>query len=970
MDQAPWTRRTRSARSRRRACLAATLEALEGRTLLAASLLKVINPVNTVPAEIAGAGGAAYFVNDLPGGRAELEVKSAAGVTVLKDVPAPVGNTGSPDAIYDLTPAGTKLFFVVSPGPGNDRQIWVTDGTKTGTSELKDPHLDPIAVYPNIVHLTAVGGELFFTVKSGSPLGLSEYALWKSDGTVKGTVKVAPAANAGYGYSSSYADDMVSHGGTLYFSLGNQLLETDGGVPTVVTTIGTAQSISNLTDAGSLLYFTADDSSGGLHLYASDGTASGTRKLQDYQAAGSNSYAPSVGDMTAAGSRLFFAVDDPAHGSSLWQSDGTVAGTTLLKTLSDPPPPNQQGPNGDSMYTFASPILAPTAVGGRLFFVTQSASTGAALWVSDGTAAGTTRLASIQPAQLVHGLGSYLAPGQFAAFNGLLYFANSDRAHGMELWQSDGSVAGTHIVGDLVPGRAGSYPGKLTETGGTLYFSGATAGGRSAVWASDGTAAGTKVAVRVGPEITSDAFPGPIASTSALAGGTLFFAANDGTHGTALWRSDGTRAGTRMVKVLTPGPYASYPGNFTAVGGRVFFTPSASGNSTESLWVSDGTAGGTRELDTFGSVLAPTAFDGKLAFLASSPSGTTLALWTSDGTARGTKLVKSFPDSSAYGTMASGSMVALGGTLYLVDPGKRGAQDSSSLWVSDGTTAGTRPLEAKPAFSGADNLVVDQGRVYFTADPSAPAVWVTDGTAAGTKQLASLGPDATAVSLLLAAGPRLFIEASSSSKPEEQLYAVDPATGGTVLLHSFANVSAITKPFALANGHMAVGFQSSGGTFRTWLSDGTAAGTVLAPIGAAVPVGAFGGRLFLAGIQGTSTTGLWQSDGTAAGTMPLQGLTPVASAGSFVPMAALRGRLIVADGGRLMSVTLPPLPATAHPAPAPIPEPVLTPREAARERRLARIEAIRERRIQRLKDARARWIARIEHRREHHPSGL
>jgi ELWxxDGT repeat protein len=55
--------------------------------------------------------------------------------------------------------------------------------------------------------------------------------------------------------------------------------------------------------------------------------------------------------------------------------------------------------------------------------------------------------------------------------NGTLDFSVNDRTHSHELWQGDGSVAGTSLVRDIFSGSAGSNPNFLTNVNGTLYFS-------------------------------------------------------------------------------------------------------------------------------------------------------------------------------------------------------------------------------------------------------------------------------------------------------------------------------------------------------------------------------------------------------------------------------------------------------------------------------------------------------------------
>ena len=88
--------------------------------------------------------------------------------------------------------------------------------------------------------------------------------------------------------------------------------------------------------------------------------------------------------LAAVGRTLFFAADDGIHGEELWKSDGTAAGTVLVKNINP------------TDFAYAGP-RSLTAVGGRLFFTADDGTHGRELWMSDGSRAGTVLVKNINP---------------------------------------------------------------------------------------------------------------------------------------------------------------------------------------------------------------------------------------------------------------------------------------------------------------------------------------------------------------------------------------------------------------------------------------------------------------------------------------------------------------------------------------------------------------------------------------------
>jgi ELWxxDGT repeat protein len=631
--------------------------------------------------------------------------------------------------------------------------------------------------------------------------------------------------------------------------------------PTLLKDINTSPAGSQpeqFAELNGALYFMAN-SAAGRELYRTDGTAAGASLVKDISPR-TDFLPPNLPDrMVAAGNLLFFRKDDGVHGTELWKSDGTAAGTVLVKDINPGP------------ASSPTTLFTPVAVNGVLYFNASEGKNGHELWKSDGTAAGTVLVKDVTPGAS----GSDLT--NLTAFNGRLYFIK--RSSGSrQLWQSDGTAAGTVLVKELAAGLPGLESTELAEANGVLYFGLINGPGASdALWRSDGTEAGTykvKDLVTGKQSPVSNSLSAPVNS-----GGTLYF-----THlSQGLWKSDGTAAGTVLVRGF-PFPNERADGSsLAAFPGGVYFSAFTNATGSE-LWKSDGTAAGTimvKDLNPGTGHSFPThltLLNGKLYFdITTSFNSLDRQLWSSDGTAAGTQLVKAIPSSltaSPYQRWA-----VFNNHLYF---GASDATHGYELWKSDGTTAGTAMVSDIHAGSYGSELAgyaESGGKLFFTATEqgaffdgaTASMLFGTDGTPEGTASVHQVNVPGSLASGygLTSVSPNLFFYVSSSG-----LYKTNGTAGSQSLVKSFRYT-----PSQLASVNGTLYFVAEDGTYgeELWKSDGTPAGTVLVKDinpsqGFFLYSGTVGlnGLLFFRVDDGTHGMDLWRSDGTAAGTFLLK----------------------------------------------------------------------------------------------------
>jgi len=411
------------------------------------------------PSNFTNAGDTLYFsASDITHGTELWKSDGTeSGTVMVKNI-----NIGSSNSYPNsLTVIENTLYFSASDIT-HGTELWKSDGTEAGTVMVKD-------IIPGINgyldSLIAVGNILYFDATDGT----HGAELWKSDGTEFGTVMVK---DINIGSSSSSPSELIPIGDTLYFSAsditnGRELWKSDGTEAGTVMVkdinIGSNDSDPQLlTVVGNVLYFIATDKNHGQELWKSDGTEAGTVMVKDINLSGDSTSRA----LTAVGNTLFFTAcdgqtDSDGHfinGQELWKSDGTEAGTVMVKDIA---------PGADSSIDYSN--MYPSVFNNNLYFyATSSSSLFFNLWKSDGTEAGTVMVNKKNDSSGI--VTPYDHISNITVVGNNLYFQASDDIHGYELWKSDGTEAGTVMVKDI-NSSSDSSSQYLTTIGNTLYFS-------------------------------------------------------------------------------------------------------------------------------------------------------------------------------------------------------------------------------------------------------------------------------------------------------------------------------------------------------------------------------------------------------------------------------------------------------------------------------------------------------------------
>jgi ELWxxDGT repeat protein len=388
--------------------------------------------------------------------------------------------------------------------------LWITNGGRAGTHEItgiKDVYLGSQGLDPSL--MTTYKNIVLFDGLTGYA-GAAVDALWETKGTAGSTYQLGGHANKGIKNANTSAGLMAyAHGFTIF----------DG-----------------------VAYFDGYDAAGNIGLWRTNGTLAGTYEIQPITGAikvGTPGSDIQPDYMCVVGTKMFFAGEDLEDSAySLWVTNGTAAGTIEIggegnKGIKGSPYQNAMnltvgmGPNDITAFDGKAIFAATDNTIGNNGYYTDTVG----LWTSNGTAAGTVELGGqgsqgIKNAQtkLNGGLEGGVGDPDFTVYKSeVLFLGVDDKGNPgqLELWETNGTVAGTTEIGGIgnagITGLAGhpvfaesespASPPDFTVYDGEVFFTAMSSkSGEWGIWETNGTAAGTHMIATTGSYVPTTDF--------------------------------------------------------------------------------------------------------------------------------------------------------------------------------------------------------------------------------------------------------------------------------------------------------------------------------------------------------------------------------------------------------------------------------------------------------------------------------
>lgn len=720
--------------------------------------------------------------------------------------------------ISDIKVAGDLLYFTVQDGTYRSK-LWASDGTPAGTRQVVIDN--GLINYQEAIFLTDVNGKLFFFYSYFDNRG-SHFLLTSTDATGRAAFSL-PAVD-GFPYETAVIN------GRLYFTYfdyktgGQSEIMVSDGTPAgtyVVADVNNDPSISSapnhLTAVGNQLYFAANDGTGN-KLWVTDDIWYNTHAVRnDFNIIVNQEQTFGVNPFCVSNGVLYF------QGSFAKAGLPSTADAALCKyNLNDPLAGVELVKN---IIPGSTALLLRnfTDVNGELYFTVKASINGEQLWKSNGMAAGTMLVKDINP-----GEANFFS--NLVNLDGQLLFSYSNSSLGAELWRSNGTANGTVVVKDIYPGKASGFPNWITAYHHTALFSATSASGNE-LWQSDGTTAGTLQVKDINTTATAGSYP---IGFTGLGKTTIFAAVNPQNTQNNLYAFTGSGKAPMVISneanLRLLFGVSDEAKIFTVYKRHAYFA-----DNNNRLWQTAGTVKSTSllPLKTFvnndsGFITNMVATDKYLFVFTINFITNTTAMWSTDGTQAGTRQLKR--DFNGFFNLYP---VVMGNVLYFTNvDNNRG----SELWKSDGTLSGTAVVKTVGSFNynPLANLCVFNSKLYFsgyTADGAGPLLWQSDGTTPGTKVLSN-----TTVypQRFGQANGRLFFYGFNSPETSYELFASDGTAAGTHLIKDinpepYTSSISYLYPSSIVGGSKTLYFVADDGVHGPdmWKSDGTSAGTVL-----------------------------------------------------------------------------------------------------------------------------------------------